>query len=324
MGRWLAPRLPGPQHWVVHDRDEDLLKLAAADVPGPAADGAAVTVEARQSDITRLAPEDLAGASVIVASALLDILTARELLRMLYACAGRPDAARTDRPRSGDPAPAGIPWTRASPPPSTPTSDARRRPVACSARPPSRPPSKSSAARAPTSSSGRAPGDSMRPTPTWRPSGSTGGSLPPASRTPRWPPRPTPTATGASRRRPPGSSPSPSPMPTCWCCRDDRATMDAAGRRGRNARRPGLASWGPARSSTGCVRSTRGALAAASGLAALDHDVLRLALEDRRARPRRPPASGNGGGRVLPLALPQRDAARRRGGRRPPRVEPRP
>ena len=51
MGRWLAPRLPGPQHWVVHDRDEDLLELAVAD---PAADGAAVTVEARRSDITRL------------------------------------------------------------------------------------------------------------------------------------------------------------------------------------------------------------------------------------------------------------------------------
>ena len=30
MGRWLAPRLPGPQHWVVHDRDADLLKLAVA------------------------------------------------------------------------------------------------------------------------------------------------------------------------------------------------------------------------------------------------------------------------------------------------------
>jgi trans-aconitate methyltransferase len=88
MGRWLAPRLPGPQHWVVHDRDADLLELAVADPPGPAADGAAVTVEARQSDITRLAPDDLAGASVIVASALLDLLTARELLRMLYACAG--------------------------------------------------------------------------------------------------------------------------------------------------------------------------------------------------------------------------------------------
>ena len=54
MGRWLAPLLPGPQHWVVHDRDADLLEVAAADLPGPAADGAAVTVEVRQSDITRL------------------------------------------------------------------------------------------------------------------------------------------------------------------------------------------------------------------------------------------------------------------------------
>src|SRR6187397_2174928 len=48
MGRWLAPRLPGPQHWVVHDRDADLLELAAADPPGRAADGSAVTVEARR------------------------------------------------------------------------------------------------------------------------------------------------------------------------------------------------------------------------------------------------------------------------------------
>ena len=23
MGRWLAPHLPGPQHWVLHDRDGD-------------------------------------------------------------------------------------------------------------------------------------------------------------------------------------------------------------------------------------------------------------------------------------------------------------
>jgi hypothetical protein len=86
MGRWLAPRLPGPQHWVVHDRDARLLALAAAGAPGPAADGAAVTVEARRSDITRLAPGDLAGASLIVASALLDMLTADELAGMLGAC----------------------------------------------------------------------------------------------------------------------------------------------------------------------------------------------------------------------------------------------
>jgi hypothetical protein len=86
MSRWLAPRLPGPQHWVVHDRDADLLTLAVAAPPGPAS----VTVEARRSDVTRLTPEDLAGASLITASALLDLLTADELARMLGACAGYP------------------------------------------------------------------------------------------------------------------------------------------------------------------------------------------------------------------------------------------
>ncbi len=88
MGRWLAPRLPGPQHWVVHDRDVGLLELAVADAPGPAADGTTVTVEARRSDIIRLAPGDLAGASLIVASALLDMLTADGLAGMLGACTG--------------------------------------------------------------------------------------------------------------------------------------------------------------------------------------------------------------------------------------------
>jgi trans-aconitate methyltransferase len=86
MGRWLAPRLPGPQHWVVHDRDADLLELALAHPPSAAADGAAVTVEARRSDITRLAPGELDDASVIVASALLDMLTADELAAMLGPC----------------------------------------------------------------------------------------------------------------------------------------------------------------------------------------------------------------------------------------------
>ena len=84
MGRWLAPRLPGPQHWVVHDRDPELLELALAGTP----DG--VVVEARHADVTRLEPADLAGASVVVASALLDLLTGDELASMLRACAGRP------------------------------------------------------------------------------------------------------------------------------------------------------------------------------------------------------------------------------------------
>jgi len=88
MGRWLAPLLPGPQHWVLHDRDPDLLEIAVADVPGPAADGAPVTVEVRQSDITRLGQDDLADATLITASALLDLLTADELDRLVAVCAG--------------------------------------------------------------------------------------------------------------------------------------------------------------------------------------------------------------------------------------------
>ena len=89
MGRWLAPLLPGPQHWVAHDRDTDLLEVAAAHLPGSAADGAAVTVEAKHSDITRLRPGDLAGATLITASALLDLLTEEELARLIAVCAGR-------------------------------------------------------------------------------------------------------------------------------------------------------------------------------------------------------------------------------------------
>jgi SAM-dependent methyltransferase len=88
MGRWLAPRLPGPQRWVVHDRDADLLELAAADLPGPAADGATVTVEAKRSDITRLHPGDVGDATLITASALLDILTEEELAGLVAVCAG--------------------------------------------------------------------------------------------------------------------------------------------------------------------------------------------------------------------------------------------
>jgi SAM-dependent methyltransferase len=87
MGRWLAPLLAGPQHWLVYDRDQDLLAVAVADVPEPAADGSAVTVEARRCDITRLRPGDLAGATLITASALLDMLTEDELDRIVTVCA---------------------------------------------------------------------------------------------------------------------------------------------------------------------------------------------------------------------------------------------
>lgn len=87
MGRWLAPLLAGPQHWVLHDRDADLLALAAVDVPGSAADGAPVTVETRRTDIAQMDAGDLTGATLITASALLDLLTADELDRLAGLCA---------------------------------------------------------------------------------------------------------------------------------------------------------------------------------------------------------------------------------------------
>lgn len=88
MARWLAPKLAGAQHWVMYDRDAELLALAAADPPGDASDDAPVTVETRRCDITRLDPEALAGAALITASALLDMLTEAELERLVATCAG--------------------------------------------------------------------------------------------------------------------------------------------------------------------------------------------------------------------------------------------
>ena len=87
MGRWLAPRLDGSQHWVLHDRDPDLLAHAAAALPVGSADGAAVTVETRLDDVTRLDLDDLRGASLLTASALLDMMTADELDRFVATCA---------------------------------------------------------------------------------------------------------------------------------------------------------------------------------------------------------------------------------------------
>ena len=87
MARWLAPRLPGPQHWVLYDRDAALLPHAAADAPREASDGAPVSVGTEQCDITRLDPGALAGASLVTASALLDMLTSEELRRLVDTCA---------------------------------------------------------------------------------------------------------------------------------------------------------------------------------------------------------------------------------------------
>lgn len=92
MARWLAPRLPGPQHWILTDHDAGLLAEAATRLPAVAADGAPVTAETRHRDLTALSPVELSGAALVTASALLDMLTRAELRRLVEACvhAGRP------------------------------------------------------------------------------------------------------------------------------------------------------------------------------------------------------------------------------------------
>ncbi|AVH60985.1 class I SAM-dependent methyltransferase [Streptomyces dengpaensis] len=88
MGRWLAPRLDGAQHWILHDRDPYLLHFATVEAPLTAADGSPVTVTTQRGDIGRLTADALSGASLVTASALLDVLTAEEIDRLAAACAG--------------------------------------------------------------------------------------------------------------------------------------------------------------------------------------------------------------------------------------------
>ena len=87
MARWLAPLLPGPQRWVLHDRDADLLGRVAAYPPPTDADGGAVHLETRRSDITRVDPAVLRDADLITASALLDMMDVAELDRFVRGCA---------------------------------------------------------------------------------------------------------------------------------------------------------------------------------------------------------------------------------------------
>jgi hypothetical protein len=87
MARWLAPLLPGPQRWVLVDRDAELLDLADDTSPPAAADGAPVRLETRRGDLIRLDPAELAGSSLVTASALLDMLTAEEVDRLVAGCA---------------------------------------------------------------------------------------------------------------------------------------------------------------------------------------------------------------------------------------------
>jgi hypothetical protein len=87
LGRWLAARLPGTQRWILHDHDTELLTRARTSLPATALDGSPVDVVAEQCDVTALRAADLAGTSLVAASALLDLLTRDEVTTLAAAIA---------------------------------------------------------------------------------------------------------------------------------------------------------------------------------------------------------------------------------------------
>ncbi|AJT68912.1 class I SAM-dependent methyltransferase [Streptomyces chattanoogensis] len=86
MGRWLAVRLPGPQHWILYDHDPALLARAGRGMPPAAADARAVTATTERGDLARLTAAELSGTSLVTASALLDLLTRDEVAALAEAC----------------------------------------------------------------------------------------------------------------------------------------------------------------------------------------------------------------------------------------------
>ena len=90
MMRWLALLLPGPQTWVLHDWNHALLDHAAQRASDST--GHPATVHTSVRDVGHLRDSDLAGASLVAMSALLDVLTREETETIVRACvaAGAP------------------------------------------------------------------------------------------------------------------------------------------------------------------------------------------------------------------------------------------
>ena len=315
MGRWLAPRLPGPQHWVVHDRDADLLELrrrSPARLPtgrGHRRGEAIRHHPAGAGGSRRREPRHRLGAARPA-----DRGRAR---RMLGACAGCPMLLALTVVGRVDPDPGGAAGRAMG---AAFNAHQRR----------GRMLGPDAVAAAVDELRGTGAEVLVRPSP-WRLDAAR------ADLTAEW----FVGWVGAACEQEPALA------AEAGAYMDRR--LGAGGRRGarghrRPRRRAGAAvtrRWvhlavaaatprgpGLAPGSRPVPRRTahRRRLGAGGRFrpGRADHPVLRLALEGRGPWPRRRPAAGHGGGCLLPLALPQRRTARRGGGRRPPRVQPRP
>ncbi|WP_376690660.1 class I SAM-dependent methyltransferase [Wenzhouxiangella sp. EGI_FJ10409] len=74
--RWLAPRLPGPQDWLLLDHDAQLLDRAHALAAPVSLDDRPIRVATRCADLAELSPELFEGVDLVTASALFDLVSA--------------------------------------------------------------------------------------------------------------------------------------------------------------------------------------------------------------------------------------------------------
>jgi hypothetical protein len=72
---------------LLHDLDGDLLAVANAHPTGRSSDGATLAFESQTTDVMHLDAQALSGADLVTASALLDMMTGREVADLVETCA---------------------------------------------------------------------------------------------------------------------------------------------------------------------------------------------------------------------------------------------
>ncbi len=231
MARWLAPRLDGPQRWVLHDRDAELLHLADELPPPRSRNGARRDCRdpprrhhapGRQRAGRRIVDHRLCPARHVHRRGGRPVrrhLCGRRLPRARDPDGRGPRAAGPSRPL-GRPCDGGLQRAPATP---------QLRAGACSVPARPQPPSRDSSARVSRCCNAPAPGAS-RPTDRHsRPNGSPGGSVPRSSRTRASSSPRRRTLSDAGHRWPQERPRSPWTTSTSWPCPDgDEARSGSA------------------------------------------------------------------------------------------------